>query len=103
MQDTPRNRKDKGDVNIFTLSIILIGVFPALGVMFFVGGITLIHVDTVVNFAIIAGVIAFILHVPFLKRMNRYLAEIIGYSLFGWGMIVTALFLGVNYLFHGQP
>ena len=103
MQDTPRNKKEKGEVNLFTLSIILIGVFPGLGVMFFIGSKTLIRVDTVVNFAIIAGVIAFMVHIPFLKKMNRYLAEIIGYSLFGWGLIVTALFLGSNFLFHGQP
>jgi len=95
--------KDRGEVNMFTLSILLIGVFPGLGVLFYIGANTLIRVDTVFNIAIVSGAIAFILHLPFLKKMNRYMAEIIGYSLFGWGLIITALFMGGNYLIHGNP
>ena len=95
--------KDKGEVNMFTLSILLIGVFPALGVLFFIGAKTLIHVDAVFNITFIAGAVVFVLHLPFLKKLNRYLAEIIGYSLFGWGLIIAALFMGGNYLFHNDP
>ncbi len=96
-------KKDKGDVNMFTLSILLIGVFPGLGVLFFIGEKTLIRVDAVFNIAAVAGIIVFVMHLPFLKKLNRYLAEIIGFALLGWGLIITALFMGSNYLFHGQP
>src|ERR1700722_13147824 len=101
MNDRPQNQKDKGEVNMFTLSILLIGIFPGLGTLFFLGEKTLIRVDTVVNFVIIAGVIMCIIHIPLLKRMNRYLAEIIGYSFFGWGLIIAALCMGANYVFQG--
>ena len=88
---------------MFTLSILLIGIFPGLGVLFFIGEKTQIRVDTVFNIAMIVGISTLLVHFPFLKKMNRYLAEIIGYSLFGWGLIIAALFMGSNYLFLGQP
>ena len=97
------SQKEKGDVNMFTLTIILLGVFPALGIIFYIGAATLMRVDTVFNIVVICGLAAFLVHIPFLKKWNRYLAEIIGYSLFGWGLIITSLFMGINYLIHSQP
>src|ERR1039458_9337312 len=95
--------KDKGDVNIFTLSVLLIGLFPGLGLVFLIGGDTFIKVDTVFNIALLTGAVAFLAHLPFLKRLNRFLAEMIGYCLFGWGLLTAALFLSVNYMVHSHP
>ena len=96
-------QKDKDEVNIFMLSILLIGVFPALGAIFYVGSLTFMRVDTVFDMAFISGASVFIGHLPFLKKLKRYLGEIIGYTVIGWGLIITASVMGCNFLIHNKP
>jgi hypothetical protein len=98
-----RNQKDKGEVNFFTLTVLLIGIFIGLTLIFYFGGLTIIRIDTIFNFVIVCGTVAFIIHLPFLKTLNRYMAEIIAYSYLGWGFIFTAAFFSLNFIFHKVP
>jgi hypothetical protein len=96
-------QQDKTEVNVFTLTILLIGIFGGLIAVFYFGAITFIRIDTIFNFAFLSGGVVFILHLPFLKKLNRFLAEIIAYSFLGWGLIITGLFLTLNFAFHNDP
>jgi hypothetical protein len=93
-------QKVKNDVNTYTLTVLLLGIFAGLGMIFFVGELTLIRIDSIFNIAFLSGAGVLLLHLPFFKRLNRYLAELIAYSFLGWGLIITGLFLSMNYLFH---
>jgi hypothetical protein len=96
-------QQDKTEVNVFTLTVLLIGIFGGLIAIFYFGAITFIRVDSIFNIAFLAGAVIFIIHLPFMKRLNRFLAEIIAYSFLGWGLIITGLFLSLNFVFHNDP
>jgi len=96
-------QKEKTEVNTYTLTIIIIGIFAGLSGIFYFGGITFIRIDTVFNMVIISGLAVFLIHAPFLKKMNRFLIEVIVYCLAGWGLIIAALILMLNYIIHSQP
>jgi len=94
-------QREKNEANPFTITVILVGLFVGFGILLFVGQMTFIRIDTIVNYAILFGAVIFLLHLPFRKRLNRYLVEILAYSFIGWALIITSLLIGANYLFHG--
>ena len=95
-------KKDKNEVNNFTLTILLTGIFLGLGLILFAGTVTFIRIDTVFNIFFICGSFIFIIHLPFLNKMHRYLAEIISYCYLGWGLIGTGIFMALNFYFHHE-
>lgn len=95
--------KEKGDVNIFTISILLTGLFPGVAAVFYFGEMTFIKVDTIFNMAFVSGLAVCLCHLAFYKKINRYLAEILLYSFFGWGILIAAGFLTLNFLIHKHP
>jgi len=95
-------QKVKTEVNTYTLTVIIIGLFGGMSALFYLGGLTFIRIDTIFNIVIISGVVVFLIHLPFLKKMNRYLVEVIIYCLVGWGLILAGIFLTLNYAIHSH-
>ena len=93
---------DRNEVNKYTLTIILLGVFPGFMGVVWMGMRTFITIDAIFHIIIISGAISFLAHLPFLKRLNRYLIESVFFCLIGWGNIWAAIFLLTNYFAHGK-
>jgi len=92
---------EKGSVNNFTIAITGIGLLLGGGGIFLFGSKTFIAVDTIAFVFLTAGLLAMGFHYLFLRKLNRYLVEVVIYCFGGIGSIVTALLLAANFLFHG--
>lgn len=93
----------KSEVNTFTLTILLIGIFPGFAASLIFGRQTFMLIDDAFYLFLVLGGIAFLIHLPFRKKLSRFWAEFAAYCFAGWGTILLALFLSSNYLFHSKP
>ena len=94
-------QKDKGGANNYTISITALGLLGGGGGIYFFGSKTFIGVDTIALVFFVSGLMAVGFHYLFLRRLNRYFAEVALYCFPGVGSLITAMLLAVNFFFHG--
>ncbi len=94
---------DRNEANIFIMSVLLIGLFIGMGINFWLGLNTFIYADTLFLIALLFGLLALGVHYLFFRHWKRYFAEILAYSILGWGNICLAILLSINYFFHDAP
>jgi hypothetical protein len=94
---------DRNEPQPYIITVLLTGLFAgSFGLVYFMGR-TFIIIDLAALYVILFGLLAFGVHYLIFKRDERYLVEVILYSVIGWGMIMTAGMLGINFLFHNNP
>lgn len=90
--------EEKGyQVNMYVMSILLIGMFGGGALIYFMASYTFISIDKIVFSIILVGIVALGIHYLFLRKLKRFFIEVVAYSLLGWGSIVTGCALSLNY------
>ncbi|RYD74681.1 MAG: hypothetical protein EOP53_17835, partial [Sphingobacteriales bacterium] len=94
---------DRNEANVFILTVLLTGIFVGFAAIIWLGLRTFIFIDSLFHIWLLTGAFVFGAHYLFFRKWDRYLAEISGYSFFGWATIILAVLISLNYLFHDQP
>ncbi|MGZ5243267.1 MAG: hypothetical protein ACXWDO_01820 [Bacteroidia bacterium] len=94
---------DRNEANVFIMSVLLLGIFIGSGINIWLGLQTFIFIDTLFHIAVFIGLLALGVHYLFFRHWNRYFAEILAYSILGWGNIGLAILLCINYFYHETP
>ncbi len=108
--DSPRNHNasgyDEPEVlsdrpNVYTMTIFLLGLFLGSAALVFLGGRTLVYIDTVFHGIVLLGLGAMGIHYLFLRHLKRHFIEVAGYCIVGWGMLLMGILLAINFFGHG--
>ncbi len=94
---------DKNKIHPYTLSILLLGIFPGGFSLFYFINRSIISLEIILGSIILLGSLSIVLHFIIFKKGERYLGEVIFYSLGGWGIILTTFLMAINFYFHHTP
>jgi hypothetical protein len=94
---------DKDEAQPYHIAVVIMGLFIGMSVIYLLVMNTFITIDTVFNIFFICGLVVFGIHFLFRKRLQRYIAELAMVSFGGYALLITALFLLLNYTIHSTP
>lgn len=98
-----RREIDKDEAQPYHVALIIAGLFVGMSVTYLLVMNTFITLDAVFGIFFILGTIVFGIHYLLRKRLNRYIGELIIVSFAGYALLLTAIFLLLNYLIHDAP
>lgn len=90
---------EEGEFSEFTFWVLITGLVGGFFTTLYLAHKTLIPTWVMLLVLLAAGTLAVAVHYLFLRKLNRHLLEVLLYTYLGWGFIVLAGFLAVNYLF----
>lgn len=91
--------KDWTEVSNYTLAVLLVGMFLGGGASAYFGSITFWPIDRMVGVVLLTALVGVGVHYAFLRRkLPRHPWEVVAYNLLGYGPLVLALILSINYL-----
>lgn len=95
--------RERNEPHPYILTVLILGMFGGGFGMYYFGSRTFILIDIIVLILLIGGILALGIHYLFFRKWQRYLIEILLYSFLGWGSILCATFLTLNFLLHKTP
>lgn len=94
--------RERNEPHPYIYTILIIGLFAGGMGIFYFGRHTLILIDVIALIVLAGGFLAMGIHYLLFRKWQRYFIEVVLYSFFGWGSIICATFLALNFLLHKE-